>query len=59
MKSKEFFIYPKYKLTNEAQNFDICLVKTPIDEFGMHEDLSREFDRIPCFPDQINLKEVI
>ena len=58
MISKEFFIHPKYKLTEEAQNYDICLVTTSINEFGIHEDLSKEFDQIPCLPEKIDLKKV-
>ena len=59
MKSKEFFIYPEYKLNNEAQNFDICLIKTPMNPYGIHKDLSSQFDHVPCLPDKIDLNEVI
>ena len=59
MKSKEFFIYPEYKLNDEAQNFDICLIKTPINSYGIHQDLSSQFDHVPCLPDIIDLNEVI
>ena len=59
MKSKEFFIYPEYKLNDEAQNFDICLIKTPINSNGLHHDLSSQFDHVPCLPDIIDLNEVI
>ena len=59
MTSKEFFIYPEYKFDDEAQNFDICLIKTPMNPYGIHEDLSSEFDHVPCLPDIIDLNEVI
>ena len=39
-------------------NFDICLIKTQTDEYGIHFDLSSKFDSIPCLPDKINLEEV-
>ena len=58
MKSKLFFIYPDYNRTSGANNFDICLVKTPADEFGIHEDLSPKFDSIPCLPEKIDLEKV-
>ena len=59
MKSKSFFIYPDYNTTSGANNFDICLVKTPANEFGVHEDLSTKFDFIPCLPDKaIELEKV-
>ena len=40
-------------------NFDICLIKTEVDQYGLHLDLSPNFDTIPCLPDKINLKEVL
>ena len=39
-------------------NFDICLIKTEVDQYGLHLDLSPNFDTIPCLPDKINLTEV-
>ena len=57
MSSQLFYIHPKYDFG--AKNFDICLIKTPTDEFGIHYDLSSNFEFIPCLPDVINLQEVI
>jgi len=54
--SNKFFIYPEYK--NDTMNFDICLIKTQTDEYGIPFDLSSKFDLIPCLPDRINLEEV-
>ena len=56
--SKLFFIYPEYKNDSDEMNFDICLIKTQTDEYGIHFDLSSKFDTIPCLPDIINLEEV-
>ena len=57
MRSKLFYIHPKYN--SGAKNFDICLIKTPTDEYGIHYDLSSNFEFIPCLPGQINLEEVM
>ena len=57
IKSRDFYIYPDYD-QSIGQNYDICLVKTPADEFGIHEDLSPKFDSIPCLPDKIDLEKV-
>ena len=58
LKSRQFFIYPEYKKNENAQNFDICLIKTPANEFDIHEDLSLEFDSIPCLPDNVDIEKV-
>ena len=58
LKSRLFFIYPEYNKIEGSQNFDICLIKTAADEYGVHHDLSSKFDSIPCLPDEINLKKV-
>ena len=59
LKSKIFHIHPDYNTTYGANNFDICLVQTPPNEFGVHEDLSTKFDFIPCLPDkEIELQKV-
>ena len=57
LKSREFKIFPKYD-NSAANNFDICLVKMPMNEYGIHDDLSAEFDDIPCLPNEIDLNEV-
>ena len=65
LKSRQFFIHPKYKEIENAQNFDICLIKTPLaddlvaNEFGIHEDLSAKFHSIPCLPNKIDLRKVL
>ena len=41
-----------------ASNFDICLIKTPADRFGIHEDISPHFNSIPCLPDKFELEKV-
>ena len=33
-------------------------MKTPANEFGIHEDLSSRFDSIPCLPKQTDLEQV-
>ena len=58
LKSRLFYIYPEYGKVDGTQNFDICLIKTPANEFGIHEDLSSKFDSIPCLPDKIDLAMV-
>ena len=58
LQSRLFFIYPEYNKIEGSQNFDICLIKTAADEYGVHYDLSSKFDSIPCLPDEINLKKV-
>ena len=59
LKSNIFFIHPDYNTTYGANNFDICLLKTPPNEFGVHEDLTTKFDFIPCLPDkEIELEKV-
>ena len=58
LKSRNFFIYPEYGKVKGSHNFDICLIKTPANDFGIHVDLSSEFDSIPCLPDEIDLKKV-
>ena len=57
MKSRLFFIYPEYGKVDDAQNFDICLIKTSAKN-GIHEDISSEFDSVPCLPDETDLKKV-
>ena len=54
LKSRKFFIYPEYGKNNNAQNFDICLIQTATDEFGVPKDLSSKFDSIPCLPENID-----
>ena len=58
LRSRQFFIYPEYGKIDGAQNFDICLIKTPANEFGIHVDISSKFDSIPCLPAKIDLKKV-
>ena len=58
LRSRLFFIYPEYNKVEGAQNFDICLIKTASDEYGVHLDLSSKLDAIPCLPDEIDLKKV-
>ena len=58
LKSNLFFIYPEYGKIDGTQNFDICLIKTSANEFGIHEDLSSKFDTIPCLPKTIDLSKV-
>ena len=41
-----------------ASNFDICLIKTPADQSGIHEDISPHFNSIPCLPEKFELKKV-
>ena len=57
LKSRQFFNHLEYKEEKNSQNFDICLIKTPANEFGIHEDLSTKFDSIPCLPDEIDLEK--
>ena len=59
IKSRQFFNHPKYKENENSQNFDICLIKTPANKFGIHEDLSTKFNSIPCIPDNIDLEKVL
>ena len=56
--SRTMFIYPDYSQENESKNFDICLIKTSIDNFGMSFDLTSKFDSIPCLPENIELQKV-
>ena len=57
LKSRIFYNYPFYDHAN-GTNYDICLVKTPTNEFGIHEDLSSRFDYIPCLPKNTDLEQV-
>ena len=57
LKSRQFFNHHQYKVDENSQNFDICLIKTPANEYGIHEDLSTKFDSIPCLPDHIDLEK--
>lgn len=57
--SRLFFIHPEYDETGDAQNFDICLIKSPVDVNGIRRDLSLNFETIPCLPDALNLKKVL
>ena len=57
--SRLFYIHPEYDETGDAQNFDICLIKSSIDENGIRRDLSSNFETIPCLPDALNLKKVL
>ena len=57
--SRLFYIHPEYDEIGDARNFDICLIKTSVDENGMHRDLSSNFETIPCLPDALNLKKVL
>ena len=41
-----------------ASNFDVCLIKTPADRYGIHEDISPHFNSIPCLPDKFELEKV-
>ena len=56
LKSRQFFIYPQYGQNENSQNFDICLIQTPSNEFGIPEDLSLKFDSIPCLPENTDLQ---
>ena len=58
LKSRMFYNYPLYDQAT-GTNYDICLVKTPANEFGIHEDLSSKFDSIPCLPKQTDLEQVL
>ena len=55
--SREFFNYPEYGKIEGSQNYDICLIKTPTDEFGVSFDLSEKFDSIPCLPNKVELEQ--
>ena len=57
-RSRLFFIYPEYNDMTGASNFDICLIKTQADRYGIHEDISPHFNSIPCLPDKFELKMV-
>ena len=57
LKSRIFYNYPFYDQAN-GTNYDICLVQTPANEYGIHEDLSSRFDSIPCLPENTDLKKV-
>ena len=56
MQSNEFFIHPEYNSTTE--NFDICLIKTASDIDGINNDLSANFEAIPCLPENFELEKV-
>ena len=58
MKSKNFNIYPEYGAIEDAQLHDICLIQTPQNEFGIFEDLSPQFESIPCLPEIFDLEMV-
>ena len=57
IKSRSFFVHPEYKTIKDAHNFDVCLIKT-VDELDFINDLSSNFETIPCIPDHINLQKV-
>ena len=56
--SRKFIIHPEYGEIEGAQTNDICLIKTPANDFDIREDLSSKFDSIPCLPDNIDLEKV-
>ena len=58
LKSRSFFIHPEYKKIKDAHNFDVCLIKTPLDEHQINYDLSSNFQSIPCIPNHIDLQKV-
>ena len=51
-------IYPDYNKIEGTLNFDVCLIKTPEDENGIHTDLSITFDSIPCLTETFDLSKV-
>ena len=58
LKSRTFQIHPLYTQENGAKNYDICLVQTESNEFGIRPDLSTSFDAIPCMPENFDLEQV-
>jgi len=58
MKSRNFIIYPEYGAIEGVQMHDICLIQTPKNEFGIFEDLSPQFESIPCLPELFDLEKV-
>lgn len=56
LRSRLFFIYPEYG--NGSKNFDICLIKMPANEYGVLEDMSSQFESIPCLPEEIDFEKV-
>ena len=58
IKSRNFVIYPEYGAIEGAQMHDICLIQTPKNEFGIFEDLSPQFESIPCLPETFDLVKV-
>ena len=58
LKSRTFEIHPQYTQEGGAKNFDICLVQTETNEFGVRPDLSTSFDAIPCMPKNFDLEQV-
>ena len=58
LKSRTFEIHPQYTQEGGAKNFDICLVQTETNEFGVRPDLSTSFDAIPCMPKNFDLQQV-
>ena len=53
-----FFIHPEYQKIVDAKNFDVCLIKMPANEYGIHEDISSEFASIPCLAEKVELEKV-
>ena len=37
---------------------DMCLIQTPKNEYGIFEDLSPQFESIPCLPETLDLEKV-
>ena len=58
LRSRLFRIYPEYGKIENSQNFDVCLIKTPTDNFGVHFDLSTKFFSVPCLVNEIDLTKV-
>ena len=56
--SKKFIIHPEYSAKEGAETHDICLIRTPENEFGIFEDLSPKFETIPCLPETFDLEMV-
>ena len=56
--SKKFIIHPEYSAKEGAETHDICLIRTPENEFGIFEDLSPKFETIPCLSETFDLEMV-
>ena len=57
LRSRVFFNYPEYGKIDGSQNYDVCVIQTPNDNFGVPYDLSTKFFSIPCLPEKIDLSK--